>query len=31
MNNSVTQKLVEKIKGWNFEEIRTKVQQEYDA
>ena len=31
MENLVTQKMIESIKWWNYEEIKTKVQQEYDA
>ena len=31
MANLVTQKMIESINWWNYEEIKTKVQQEYDA
>ena len=31
VNNITTQKMVHKIKGWTYEEIQTKVAQEYDA
>ena len=31
VNNITTQKMVQKIKGWTYEEIQTKVAQEYDA
>ena len=31
VNNLTTQKMVQKIKGWTYEEIQTKVAQEYDA
>ena len=31
VHNITTQKMVEKIKGWTYEEIQTKVAQEYDA
>jgi hypothetical protein len=31
VNNATTQKMVQKIKGWTYEEIQTKVAQEYDA
>jgi hypothetical protein len=31
VNNSTTQKMVQKIKGWTYEEIQQKVAQEYDA
>ena len=31
MNNQITARLVDKVPWWNFEEIRTKVNQEYDA
>ena len=31
VNNITTQKMVQKIKGWTYEEIQQKVAQEYDA
>lgn len=31
VNNITTQKMVKKIKGWTYEEIQTKVAQEYDV
>ena len=31
MNNQITARLVDKVPWWNFEEIKTKVNQEYDA
>ena len=31
MVNSTTQKMIQKIKGWTYEEIQQKVAQEYDA
>ena len=31
LNNRVTQKMVQKIKGWTYEEIQQKVAQEYDT
>ena len=31
VNNITTQKMVQKIKGWTYEEVQTKVAQEYDA
>ena len=31
VHNITTQKMVEKIKGWTYEEIQTKVAQEYEA
>lgn len=31
VNNKVTQKMIQKIKGWTYEEIQQKVAQEYDA
>ncbi len=31
VHNITTQKMVQKIKGWTYEEIQTKVAQEYDA
>jgi len=31
VNNSTTAKMVQKIKGWTYEEIQQKVAQEYDA
>lgn len=31
MNNEITKRLVEQVPWWDFEDIRTKVNQEYDA
>lgn len=31
MNNQITASMVEKVEWWTFEDIRTKVNQEYDA
>lgn len=31
VNNITTQKMVQKVKGWTYEEIQQKVAQEYDA
>ena len=31
VHNITTQKMIEKIKGWTYEEIQTKVSNEYDA
>jgi hypothetical protein len=31
VNNFITKKMIDKIKGWNFEEILQKVENEYTA
>ena len=31
VNNIITKKMVDKIKGWTFEEISSKVEQEYSV
>ena len=31
VNNIITKKMVDKIKGWTFEEINSKVEQEYSV
>jgi hypothetical protein len=31
VNNFITKKMIDKIKGWNFDEILQKVENEYTA
>lgn len=31
VNNSTTQKMIQKIQGWTYSEIQQKVSKEYDA